>query len=169
MNDRFILRAQLRAVIPNGVVLHASSVAKNNRAFIFMGRSGAGKSTITNKLAQTEYGAIADDSVVISKGTDNIIRCLPCGSMKQLTDNNKIRSAELKSIYFVEKGSPGIKIQIEPEYAFFRAITTSSILALNHISKTEQEQAIAFLQKLFNTFPAYLIRYGLNDHPENFL
>lgn len=169
MNDRFILRAQLRAVIPNGVVLHASSVAKDNKAFIFMGRSGAGKSTITNKLAQTAYGAIADDSVVISKGTDNIIRCLPCGSMKQLTDNNRIKSAELKSIYFVEKGSPAIKIPIEPEYAFYRAITTSSILALKHISKIEQKQAEAFLQYLFLKFPTYLIRYGLNESPENFL
>jgi serine kinase of HPr protein (carbohydrate metabolism regulator) len=169
MMDRFILRAQLRAVLPDGVVLHASSVAEDDSASIFLAHSGGGKSTIMRELARERYGAIADDSVVISRGTDRMIRCLPCGSMKQNMETEKIDGAVLKTIYFVEKGSPVCRCRISAEYAFYRAMRISSIMALGHISLEEQRQSISFLKKLFKMFPAYIIRYGLREDPKTFL
>ncbi len=167
--DRFILRAQLRSVLPGGVVLHASSVAENNSAFVFLARSGGGKSTLMENLTQEKYGAIADDSTVISTGTDDRIRCLPCGSMKQFLGTEKIDGAILKSFYFVEKGAPGLSFKITPQYAFYRASRISSVLAYEHISEEEQRQAIVFLKLLFDSFPSYIIRYGLSEEPKTFL
>ncbi len=169
MMDRFILRAQLRAVQPNGVVLHASSVAENNSAFLFMARSGGGKSTIMSKLAMERFGAIADDSAVISLGTDGVVRCLPCGSMKQNMGTEKIDGAALEAIYFVEKGSPGFRYRISAEYAFYRALKISSLMAYGEILPEEQKQARAFLKRLFLLFPAYIIRYGFQEDPGVFL
>lgn len=167
--DRFILRAQLRAVLPNGVVLHASSVAENDSAFVFLAMSGGGKSTIMSKLTQERYGAIADDSVVIALGTDGVVRCLPCGSMKQNMGTEKIDGAVLETIYFVEKGSPGFRHRVSAEYAFYRAVKISSIMAYGNILPEEQKQAIVFLKKLFKLFPAYIIRYGFQEDPGIFL
>ena len=169
MMDRFILRAQLRAVIPNGVVLHASSVAEKDSAHIFLARSGGGKSTIMNELARERFGAIADDSVVISRGTDGVIRCLPCGSMKQNMGTEKIDGAVLETIYFVEKGSPGCRCRVSAEYAFYRTMRESSIMAYGNIFPEERRQAAAFLKELFGSFPAYIIRYGLKKDPKAFL
>lgn len=169
MMDRFILRAQLRAVLPNGVVLHASAVAENDSASIFLAMSGGGKSTITSRLSQDRYGAIADDSVVISQGTDGVIRCLPCGSMKQNMGTEEIDGAVLKTIYFVEKGSPGFRYRVSSKYAFYRALRLSSIMAFGSILPDEQKQAISFLRKLFKLFPTYVIRLGLQEDPGIFL
>ena len=169
MMDRFILRAQLRAVLPNGVVLHASSVAENDSASVFLAMSGGGKSTITSRLSQDRYGAIADDSAVIARGTDGVIRCLPCGSMKQNMGTEKIDGAALKTIYFVEKGTPGFSCRISAEYAFYRAVRISSIMAFGNILPEEQKQATAFLKELFSLFPAYIIRYGLQEDPRTIL
>ncbi len=49
-----------------GFMLHASAVSHNNKAHIFLGRSGAGKSTIV-RLLGSRYNILADDSVIIKK------------------------------------------------------------------------------------------------------
>jgi hypothetical protein len=165
MMNRSILRAQLRAVLPNGVVLHASSVARKDSACIFLGMSGGGKSTVMSKLTRGRYGAIADDSVVIATGTDGVVRCLPCGSMKQNMCTERIDGAPLETVYFVEKGSPGFVYSVSAEYAFYRALRLSSIMAYGSILPEEQRQAVLFLKELFRLFPAFVVRYGLQEDP----
>ncbi len=169
MMDRFILRAQLLAVLPNGVVLHASSVAEDDAAFVFLAQSGGGKSTVMSRLTQERFGAIADDSVVIARGTDGVTRCLPCGSMKQSAGTENIDAAPLKAFYFLEKGSPAFRYMLSPRYAFYRVLKNSSIMAYGHISKNEYRQAVAFLETLFKSYPAYILRYGIDEDPANLL
>jgi hypothetical protein len=45
----------------------------------------------------------------------------------------------------------------------------SSIMAYGEILLEEQKQARMFLKKLFQMFPAYLVRYGLQKDPGLFL
>ena len=127
--DRFLLRAQTRAVLPHGCVLHASCVAKDDRAFLFLAPSGGGKSTIMMNLCRANYRAIADDSVIIARGTDGVIRCIPCGSMKQNAGTVTISGAPLSAVFFVEKGTPGAVIPIDPLCGFYRAIRIRAIMA----------------------------------------
>jgi hypothetical protein len=47
-----------------GFIIHGSAVAKNNKAIIFTGKNGAGKSTAMN-LLHPEFTALADDTVII--------------------------------------------------------------------------------------------------------
>jgi len=50
----------------NGMILHSSCVTKQNNAYLFLGKSGAGKSTIAELAG--EYGSykiIADDLILI--------------------------------------------------------------------------------------------------------
>lgn len=166
MMDRFILRAQTRAVLPHGVVLHASAVAENNASHLFLAPSGGGKSTLRSKLTKTMFGAIADDSVVVARGTDGIIRCLPCGSMKQGTGIEDIHGAPLHSIYFVEKGTPSMVLPICPMYAFYRAVSISSIMAWPHLNRCEQIQTLSFLKNLMHLFPVSILRYHISENPE---
>lgn len=49
-----------------GFVFHGSAVEYKKKAYVFLGRSGAGKSTIAKLLAK-RYRVIADDSIFIRK------------------------------------------------------------------------------------------------------
>lgn len=50
----------------NGFLLHASASNSEGKAIVFLGQSGAGKSTIV-KLLHDKYPALADDMVIIRK------------------------------------------------------------------------------------------------------
>ena len=50
----------------NGLIIHGSAVLNGRQAYIFLGRSGAGKSTIMNLLAD-KYKPLADDTIIIKK------------------------------------------------------------------------------------------------------
>lgn len=56
------------------LVLHASGVANNQGAILFVGRSGQGKSTLAASLHQRGLPLIGDDAVLISK-RDGEARC----------------------------------------------------------------------------------------------
>jgi len=49
-----------------GIMLHCSAVAKEGQAYIFLGKSGAGKSTIT-RLLKNKYQQIGEDTGIIRK------------------------------------------------------------------------------------------------------
>jgi hypothetical protein len=50
------------------VCLHASSVSINDRAVVFLGSEGAGKSTTAAALAQRGYAVLSDDIVALVEG-----------------------------------------------------------------------------------------------------
>jgi len=152
------------AVLPKGIVLHASSVADQRGAFVFLAPSGGGKSSIMIRLSSDSFGAIADDSVVIATGSDGVVRCLPCGSMKQNTGTENIGSAPLKGFFFVEKGVSANCSRVTGKYAFYRAMRSSSIMAYEHLSALERQQARLFLSRLFRMFPSKIIRYDLAEN-----
>ena len=51
-------------------VLHASAVFKNNKALVFLGESGSGKSTATTLLSLNGYKLLADDFVPVESGSN---------------------------------------------------------------------------------------------------
>lgn len=165
MMSRSILRAQTRAVIPRGAVLHGSAVAAEERAFLFLATSGGGKSTVRLKLTLEKYGAIGDDSIVISRGTDDVVRCLPCGSMKQNTGIEDIRGAPLEAVFFLEKGSPPELFRVSGRYGFDRLMRTRSIMAYDMIDQEERRAVRSFLRGVLHEFPVFVFRYGSEDDP----
>lgn len=57
------------ALAPLGrVVLHAAAVSTSDRAFVFLGVGGAGKSTLAERLATQGLKQISDDLVVLRDG-----------------------------------------------------------------------------------------------------
>lgn len=57
----------------SGLFLHASAVAVDGGAVLFLGHSTAGKSTIA-RLTGTAHPVLADDSVFVSRGADGAWR-----------------------------------------------------------------------------------------------
>lgn len=59
------------------LVLHGSAVLINQRAVIFSGESGAGKSTIASALVKKGYSLLTDDVVVVKTLTDGSMVLVP--------------------------------------------------------------------------------------------
>ena len=169
--SRFLLRAQLRAVLPNGVLLHASSVVVNGQASVFLAPSGGGKSSLRRSLNlfNGAFAAISDDSVIISRGTDGIVRCLPCASLKQFAGTERIAGAPLGRFFFLEKGDPPLRRSLTARYALYRAVRISSLHAFGSVTEEEQTSALLFLEKLFSSFPSYLLRWDISSTPSGLL
>ncbi len=62
-----------RGILP----LHASSVVKDNRAYVFMGPSGSGKSTLAAAFQKRGYRLLADDITVVSVVPPNPPTAIP--------------------------------------------------------------------------------------------
>ena len=63
----FLRNVYSMLIIKNGgLVLHASAVVRERKAYIFFGPSGSGKSTIA-ELSKTYYPVLSDDLVVIKR------------------------------------------------------------------------------------------------------
>ena len=68
---QIILKEILAQLIhTKGFIIHASAIKANNKAVMFLGDSGAGKSTVVNILRKT-YQVLADDIVIIKKENNN--------------------------------------------------------------------------------------------------
>jgi hypothetical protein len=65
-----LLRIQLSWLLPqcDGFLLHAATVVRNGRAFVFMGRSGAGKSTIASLAPE---GSVLTDEISLLRFEQN--------------------------------------------------------------------------------------------------
>jgi hypothetical protein len=49
----------------NGLFLHAAAVSRNNQGFLFLGESGAGKSTVSSLSAELSIPVLAEDRVFL--------------------------------------------------------------------------------------------------------
>lgn len=66
-------------LLERGVTLHASAVAREGRALLFTGRSGAGKSTAALSGARVDWRTVAEDItyVAFGDGSPPAVRTLP--------------------------------------------------------------------------------------------
>ena len=86
-----------------GFIVHTSAISVSNKAQCFMGKSGAGKSTIV-KLLSTRYKPLADDSGIIRMENDQYFFY----QMPLIDKNEKIQKSShpvpLGGIHFLKKG-----------------------------------------------------------------
>lgn len=92
-----------------GFLLHASSVVRNGRAFLFTGVSGAGKTTIS-QLAPADATLLTDEISYVRRGSDGYQAYgTPfAGSLEKPGENI---SAPIASAFLLEKGTEN---KIEP-------------------------------------------------------
>lgn len=72
--------------------IHCSCVADERGAILISGRSGSGKSTVTEALLAQGYGLVADDMVLVEIGADNKAYAQPAFPYQKLCRNVVIDS-----------------------------------------------------------------------------
>jgi hypothetical protein len=107
---RLILSLILNELLKNkGFILHASAVAFQNKAYIFMGQPGAGKSTIM-KLLSKKFNPIADDSIIIKKENGSYFAYQTPFMEKEYWIRREKEKYEIGGMFFLKK-SRRIKIE----------------------------------------------------------
>lgn len=155
-----ILRAEARAVSGRGVVLHASAVDLDGRALVMLAPSGGGKSTTASLLSSLGHEMLADDSLIVSRGTDGIWRALPCASWTWST-GRRPRGRPLGWLIFLEKGSPSGIWRLDPSYSAWRTLSQGQLMAYLDLPSEEREPFRVQTMEMFRAFPSYLMRHDL--------
>jgi hypothetical protein len=95
----------------NGLLLHASSVVRNGKAFLFAGVSGAGKTTMA-RLAPADTTLLTDEvSYVRREGAGEGYRAFGTPFAGDLAEPGENISAPVEAVYLLAKGE---KNKIEP-------------------------------------------------------
>lgn len=148
--------------------MHAAAAGINNRGFVFISPSGGGKTTIANILGHEGSGIIAEDSVILSRGTDGKMRLFPCASF-QWSYRFKPQSCKLFCFVFLEKGKPELLYRLGSRYCVYRAIRQNQMMAYGDMNSNEKQVIRNDLKVLFNEFPCYVLRFSLDSQVKRIL
>lgn len=102
-----------------GFLVHAASAIRQGRAFLFAGRSGAGKTTLA-RLAPREVTLLSDEISYVRR-VDGGYRAYGTPFAGELARLGKNVSAPLAALYLLEKG-PAVKIEPLPAAEAARAL-----------------------------------------------
>jgi hypothetical protein len=159
---KFILRAEARAVSGRGAVLHASAVDVRGRALVLLARSGGGKSTTASLLESWGHERLADDSLLVSRGTDGIWRVLPCASWTW-SIGRETAARPLGWIAFLEKGSPAGLWSLDPAYSVWRALAQRQLMAYLDLPAGERTPLRSQTRVMFAEIPSFLLLSDLGE------
>lgn len=143
----------------DGFVLHASATILNNRAFIFSGESGVGKSTVVLILKRENKDAkiIADNNVYIKKINNSFFIYPPAFLEWNLSREIAIVSRPylIEKLYFLQKNSKYFEEKINFNLAFKKLCYHVQIPQMS-LSETER----ANCRKILFEFTACLAKYN---------
>ncbi|MBM3282844.1 ATP-binding cassette domain-containing protein [Candidatus Gottesmanbacteria bacterium] len=138
-----------------GMLVHASSVIKNGHAYLFLGKSGTGKTTII-RLLKNKYEAISDDVIILKKGNGMLYAYQTPFFEKSRWINKNRQKYQVGKIIFIKQSNT---------YQVFKIKKTEIVLELfsqqinifNGYEHKIRQQLLEFI-KLCNNF--YLLNFG---------
>jgi serine kinase of HPr protein (carbohydrate metabolism regulator) len=90
-------------ILFNNLIIHASSVFKNGKLFIFSGKSGAGKSTLADFFLNRNFLLNSDDYLFFNN--NNAVFCGSCKKQNQnyakMEIDRKIIHSKIDKIFFI--------------------------------------------------------------------
>lgn len=145
----------------NGVLLHASAALVNKRADVFLGESGAGKSTVVT-LLHHQFPALADDSVIIrKKGKRLCFYQTPFMEKGQRIDKSS-RKYDLGKIYFLRKSNSFKMIKLIHKNHIMKQFARLSNMYYKKKLIAQQIKNIFELVNAFDNF--YILDFNNEPH-----
>lgn len=144
-----------------GFILHASASRVRRSAVLFLGESGAGKST-TMKILSSKFHPLGDDSIIIKKEKTSFY-CY-CSSAHERNDwfFKSYEKNKLRAICFIKKSDKTSKVKIISKQEAIRMMGKQMFSEKEDVSK-QMENLVYFVQG-FNHF--YNLEISLNQKEE---
>ena len=109
----------LALVEVHGLVLHAASLVRNGKAYLFCGPSGSGKTTVA-RLSPDK--TLLSDELSIVKISDGSAVCCGTPFWGELARAGEDRTAPLAGIYFLRQGTRHAAETLRPRHALERLL-----------------------------------------------
>ena len=138
-----------------GALFHAAGIDINGKGYIFPGKSGAGKTTLSRQfVAKNHQGLLSDDRIVIRK---NDARFMAYGT--PWPGEGKIavnKSVPLNGIFFIIHGRSNRIEEIKPANAFEKLLP---VVSVPWYDKEIMLKIISFCEDLTSRIPAYTLHF----------
>lgn len=133
-----------------GALIHASGVNYHGRGYMFCGKSGAGKSTISRKFGLHGLEVLSDDRIAVRK-INGAFRMFgtPWSGEAGIAKN---KSLPLNGIYFIRHGNENSVKNISGAEAAERLMPVTSI---PWYDKRAVNRILTFVEELVSACPAY--------------
>lgn len=141
----------------NYLFLHASAILKNNKAIVFSGPTGTGKSTIAQLPSRP---IIADDVAVIRKEGDKFVIYMSPFD-KKVIKHYQNKKYEIDKIYFINHAEKNSVVSL-PVYQTFRYLcynTFTGLILENQIKMNKFKYRLMF--DLLAKIPMYRLNFNL--------
>ena len=150
--DQFLLVYALAE--REGALLHACAVELSGKGYVFPGRSGAGKSTISGIFVSRGHSVLSDDRAVVRKIGDAFrVFGTPWSGTAGIAEN---RSLPLNGIFFIVHGEENKVEKLSPKEAFERLMPVTSILWYD---AKVLPSMLSFCEDLAMNIPAYDLHF----------
>jgi hypothetical protein len=141
-----------------GLLVHGSAIQKDNRAALFLGLSGAGKSTVT-RLCRPDV-CFSDDGSIIKKEGDHVFAYpSPFGQFRNRRKTKGPEKGEIEKIFLLAKGRNHIVLPIRKN-----ELMNTILMHLIHFYKyLGDETACAgfyLVKEVLDTLPAHRLEFA---------
>ena len=162
--DRFLTLYRL-AESGSGMLVHGAATDFSGQGWLFMGRSGHGKSTLSNLLHQTQTALVlSDERAVVRKLKNGFWLCgTPWPSSAGFA---KAAVCPLRGLVFLEHGTQNELIPLKPPEALRRLLVVSSC---PWHDKDIFDPLVTLGGELAQTLPAWELRFLPNACVTEFL
>lgn len=151
--DRLLVMFLL--ALRKGAIVHSAGIVYKKKGFIFAGRSGAGKTTISRKLATlTGAEGLSDDRIILRKEGDSFrMFGTPWPGEAGIAVN---KSTSLNGIVFLVKSDNNRVVPIGEAEAFRRFMP---VLSIPWYDKEAINKIFSFVEELISEVPSYILYF----------
>lgn len=140
-----------------GLLVHSSCVAHNDKAYVFAGQSGAGKSTVA-RLSNPR--PILSDEATLVKIDDNGITIFDSPFRSELTTPSVHQSCELSSIYLLVQS---MDVKTTPIKKSDAMLGLMDKIFYWHHDHSETTKLLKMCKQLVEQVPVYKMHFQKND------
>jgi len=138
-----------------GALVHSAGLCFHDRGYIFPGKSGAGKSTISRQLAGIDnYDFLSDDRIIVRK-MDKTFKAFgtPWPGEAGIAVN---KSVDLSGIFFISQASYNRIEEITPQKAMERLLP---VVSIPWYDKEVMIKILDFCEDLISNVPVYELHF----------
>jgi len=137
-----------------GCYIHSSGVIIEGKGLLFVGNSGAGKSTIAS-LLRSKGEILCDDRIIVRRHSDGF-RIYGTWSHGDVPDVSP-HSAPLKAILFLEQSDENRLVSLDDRTEFLRRLLSCLVRPFETAEWWEKE--LALVEKMVRAVPGYVLRF----------
>ena len=148
-----------------GALFHAAGININGKGYIFPGKSGAGKTTLSRQFVAKNYsGLLSDDRIVIRK-IDNRFMAFgtPWPGEAGIAVN---KSVNLSGIFFITQANSNRIEEIKPQKALERLLP---VVSIPWYDKEVMIRILDFCEDVISNIPAYELFFKPDTEVADFL